>query len=296
MSEINFKPLLPVILPADYKNNYTTELQHDEYIAMTDSVSSGALRAFLKSAAHFIDYLMIKEEDDEAGESKSLKFGTLAHLMVLEPKRFRECFLLQPDFGDQRSSTNREKKNKWLYDLPKNKIPINEKDLVRLTAIAENISKHPSARAMLEKGISEVSVFVRCPKTGLKLRIRVDWLVESLLDFIDFKTTTDAREEPFAKSIDKFGYDVQMSFYEYVLLLMFEKEIPPTLLAAESKRPHSIAVYPVGMLTRDIGLQLVMQGLNGIKKCIDEDRWPSIQDEARVIEVPDYKLRKWGML
>jgi hypothetical protein len=77
---------------------------------------------------------------------------------------------------------------------------------------------HPKADWLISDGYPELSMIARCPKTGLLLKIRFDWLRNNAIA-VDFKTTLSTNPTKFGYQIRDLRYDLQQVFYCYVAKL-----------------------------------------------------------------------------
>ncbi|MBB1438254.1 PD-(D/E)XK nuclease-like domain-containing protein [Shewanella sp. SG41-4] len=74
---------------------------------------------------------------------------------------------------------------------------------------------HPKADWLLSDGYPELSIIARCPKTGLLLKIRFDWLRNDAIA-VDLKTTLSTNPTKFGYQVRDLRYDLQQVFYCYV--------------------------------------------------------------------------------
>jgi arsenate reductase-like glutaredoxin family protein len=110
-----------------------------------------------------------------------------------------------------------------------------------------NVLMHKTASHMLSMGKAELSAFWTDPVTGIKCKCRPDWLHENKdevpVGIVDVKSTLDASISGFARSIGKYGYDIQAAFYVDGVKATIGLTLPFYFLAIEKNGPHAVAMY-----------------------------------------------------
>lgn len=270
--------VLPEILPEGFVGYWKADVPEDVYHADKTSVSSTGIRTALVSARAFYRRHVLGYSKPA---TKAMNFGKACHLAMLEPEKFRERYVIMPDFGDFRSSNNRAIRDAWLFDLPKGAVVLSEEDLQKLLVMIDHVANHPIASNLIKGAVFEASGYFRDPGTGLKVRIRADILREDLSAMPDLKTCKDASRDAFSRQIWDHRYDVQLA--TYCLGIEQINGRPPRLpcfIAVENTEPHDVAVYPAdeGMMSR--GFNATRIGLERIANCIKEGRWPGYQEHG----------------
>lgn len=221
-------------------------------------------------------------------EAKHFKLGKIIHKRILEPARFAELYLLQPDFGPMQSSTNRKKRDDWMSEQDPDAIIVDQSDLDTTNAMYESIMRHKTARLVIQNGKPEVTLRWICPRTGLKCKIRVDWYSEEFAFAMDLKSTLDASKSEFSRSIAKYDYEVQHCFYSEGVKahgLPLENYI---LLPVEKEPPYAVATYHIDAAGEELGFKKLDASMDLMKKCVEENSWPAYSEDIEEITLPGW--------
>ncbi|QPB08651.1 exonuclease VIII [Burkholderia phage Mica] len=175
----------------------------------------------------------------------------------------------------------------------------------QLHRMRDAIMAHPAARALLtsSKFVTEHSAYAQDPETGVLRRVRPDlWRFDGIVG--DLKTTEDASPEGFARSIAKYGYDVQDPYYLDTLNLALQQSNPdefaahPTsakafvFIVVEKSFPHAVAVYCLDDESKALGTAKYREGLNTYAECERTGVWPGFGDAVQMISVPQWHLNQ----
>ena len=282
---------MPIIVGPEFQAKWVENLPSEEYHADRTAVSSSGLRKALKSAATFRANWLSHEEEG----TKVMQFGTLAHLCVLEPWKFMQTYVVQPDFGDMRSSKNRASRDEWRAEQKPGTTIVTQEEYDTLQGMVEALVAHPDARAALTNGKSELSGWYRDQETGLLCRIRPDFLHFNGKALIDIKTTVDCEAGRFSRAISSYGYHVQLAMYaagcEAITGIRVEF---PTIIAIEKKPPYEIAVYVLDQGSMDVGTALYRRALRRIAESIRTGNWAMYQKEVQSIAIPKWEFDAAG--
>lgn len=287
--------MLPKIQTA-FEANWVENLSADEYHAKKDFISSTGIRKILKSLNLFKMYCegRITEE-----ETESMKFGTLAHMAILEPTKFMENYKMIPEFwgytkdGKRTDSLNcadvKEKKLAWFNDLPQGCVPVSQQEYDKLKAMAVSIISHQDAYLCLKNIKTEASGFYRDDETGILCRIRPDFISTNGAIVGDIKTTRSCERSFFEAEIARRKYHVQLAMYaagaEKITNIKNKRQV---IIAVENVEPHDCAVYWLNEGTKDAGLSEYRGAMRALKKSLDTDVWPRYQLGAQEIAIPSW--------
>lgn len=194
-------------------------LTFDQYLEDT-GINSGMITMFCKgkTPAHIkAKYIDKKVPFD----SEDLDFGRKAHTMILEPKRFKERHVIMPKFMgltkdgkmSERSDAAKEKKEKWLAELPKDVIVVTEDEAEELTGMANKLNEEGLYQNILSEGVSELSGFWIDKESGARCKMRADFVNFVRKGLVDYKTARDARHDEFRDSCERLWYHVQLFHY-----------------------------------------------------------------------------------
>jgi len=151
---------------------FVRNLPINDYHAGEEISHSGIVK-LLKSPEHYMQYKIGGEEPTPA-----MEFGSAFHAFILEPEVFAKNYVLAPKF-DKRTKDGKESAAKWDEENV-GKTPLAADQIEALTAMRESAFKHAGAAKMLAKGEAESSLYWTDEITGLKCRIRPDWLFDGV--------------------------------------------------------------------------------------------------------------------
>lgn len=264
------------------------DLSNEAYHADRTAISSTGIRKVLRSPKHYLSWLLGMEEEEE--EKDHFRFGYAAHVMLLEPAKFRKLYVVQPDFGAMQSKANREKRDKWREDQAPDAIILTEDEMAHLNGMIESVTAHPIARNLLVEGRPEVSGFFNDPETGVRCKVRPDYLsVDPTGDthLIDLKTTRDVRKGMFSDAVHRYRYDLQIALYtDGIAAITGRPPMTSNFLAVEKTPPYECAVYSADDQMLAHGRQWYQHGLRLLKKCIKGNEWPGVSANAEMISLP----------
>ena len=164
----------------------------------------------------------------------------------------------------------------------------------QLHAMRDAVMEHPAANALLTgiPGKAELSVYWNDPDTGELCRCRPDfWRDDDLL--IDLKTTEDASQEGFSKSIANWRYDVQDPYYQDgVQLATGRKPRGFVFIAVEKRPPYAVGVYTLDDESRALGRAQYRADLRRYAACRQANEWPGYGNKIQSICVPAWHLSR----
>lgn len=172
-------------------------------------------------------------------------------------------------------------------------IPLKAHEYEQVQAMAAAIRQHPLASALLDPstGQAEASLFTQDPATGVWMRARPDWLPHRTAGrtiLSDYKTTADASNEGFTKSIQSFGYYQQSPWYiDVAAALDLASDDAEFLFIAQEKNPP----YLVNVIGLDAdwlrkGRARNRAALEKYAECTATGRWPAYGDEPNYLSQP----------
>lgn len=254
-----------------------SELSNADY-HREEGISKSGLDLIARSPAHY-RYAARREP------SKAMSLGTATHAAILEPDAFASEYLVLRDAADRRSAVYK--------DACKSRDPAtlllgSEAD--QIAGMQEAVRSNPHAMALLANGQPEVSVFTTDPVTGVIVRIRVDWLTADGQP-VDLKTTADASDDAFGKSVWNYRYHVQDVFYCDVLEWAFGVPVEPMqFLAVESELPHGCTIHRIPHDFRQYARKLYRADLNRYAECVASGHWPGIDGAPHVTQMPGWAI------
>jgi exodeoxyribonuclease VIII len=216
-------------------------------------------------------------------------FGTMAHAYLLEPHTMLERYLVGP-CDDRRLKKWKE----WAAEHDGEGVEyMRPSDLVALKAMRQAVvSKSKAAELLNTPGPTEVSVVWIDAETGLLCKARPDKLIPDKGICIDLKTTADASEDAFSRTVYRFGYHMGASFYLDGLRANGVQCGRFLLLAVESGEPHEAAVYELDEDWMLLGEEECRKMLALYAECKKANNWPGYEDKIQRIGPAPWLMNK----
>lgn len=271
------------------------EINYDEafeaYLADASCMNSGSLRTLLKSPRHYIAEKAGMHEDED-GEKDHFRFGRAAHMLVLEPAKFKQLHLVQPDFGAMQSPKNRAKRDEWRDGQPTGSLILTQKEMDDLLFMIDSLMEHPEIPNLLKNGRPEVSGRWTDKETLVRCRCRPDYLTndsESRLYISDIKTTRQSGEGLFSTDAARFKYFVQLAYYhDGIAQILKQQPEAVALIAMEKKRPYDVSLYWMNEKDLELGRLWYQHALRTYVRCVKSNRWPGVQQSGQMLALPSW--------
>jgi len=159
----------------------------------------------------------------EFKRSDALKFGTRCHMMLLEEKKFMQTY-------------NVASKG---WDKDKETIASSEFQLIKEST--RILRADPDTNEYFLHGFPEVSIFFICPITGIRLRIRIDWL--RTFGAVDLKRVKSIQTKKIGYDAAQYGWDIQQYLYTYGILQAKEGLRSGKMKAWDATNPKAIVPW-----------------------------------------------------
>lgn len=271
----------------------------EEYHAHA-ALGSSDLELFRESRRAFYG---VKVAGGEAKPSTPpMDFGTVVHLMLLEPDRVSEV-VAEPYPAKARDGKKWLKRKGsdhekwWNEEVEKRtgKLAFTVEDWERANAVVAAAKANKQAMKFLERdGRFEYSIFWTDRDTGMELKCRVDWLSSVALDL---KTTRDPSPKEYAKQLARLGYHRKKAHYEAGLLALYGKSAPRFAhMAIETSKPFRLAFYELD--DRDNNGESLGRGerrslLWEISRCFETGDWREPwEKKPKVLCLPGWAFRE----
>ena len=266
-------------------------LSAESYHADRTSISSSGLRALLNPGcpAQF-KY----DRDHPQAPKREFDLGNAVHTAVLgEGHDIVEI----TGFSDYKKADARLLRDEA---YAAGKVPLLPKEKVQVDEMAAAIRRHKDAGPLLAPGmgIPERSIYWTDPATGVRCRVRPDWLIvrPEITVIVDLKTTTDANPEACSKAIESYSYHQQGALYvDGVQAAGLAPEGARFFYVFQSKKaPYLITVRELADQDQDIGRARNERALRIYAECLANDEWPDWTGPADAI--PQIGMPTWATL
>ena len=192
--------------------------------------------------------------------------------------------------------------SKW-HPLHAGRDVLDDKSMRSVLRMADRARDLPISRVVFDEyarhGLAEASLFYRDHVSGVELKIRPDYMLTPCKLFpngliIDGKTTTDASEEGFGRSVWNLGYGWQAALYPMVYQGIFKTDEPPAFLwlAQEKESPYAARYYAAAQDLREHYLSKVTDLLPSFAECQRLDRWAPYPPTVKTLSVPGWAQKQ----
>jgi len=274
------------------------DLANSEYHG-GEGINKGLLDVVARSPLH-AKSVLDTANDNTREPTPAMVIGTAFHTLLLEPHRFADEYVTAPKV-DRRTKAGKEE---WaaFQEANAGKVALDDDQHEQLLAMAHAVRQHPAANALLAgcEGSAEASVYATDPVTGELLRCRPDWWRKDGV-IVDVKTTEDASQEGFAKSLANYRYHVQAPWYLDTMQLShdaghfpegWERPKAFVFLAVEKRAPYAVATYVLDAESIEIGRQQMRANLDTLAECKRTGIWPGYGNTLQQIGVPAWYLNR----
>lgn len=201
--------------------------------------------------------------------TKALIFGKAVHALLLGDEVFDDKFVVRPDrVGGYEYHARRTEWVQWYAEAEENGLLVITKEQVeQIKRMAEDAAQHPIVMSGGLNGEVEISMFARCPKTGIWLRSRPDVAVTDGI-YNDLKSVAKMEDDFIGRQFEEAGYYLQAAMTKRVCDLL---QIPFVAFgfiyclsedyADTDYRIASAEDIAIGEAVIDYGLHKIRQGL-----------------------------------
>ena len=248
-------------------------------------VNKGALDQLARTPKHYRAWLA----DTEQHDTPALLFGRALHALVLEPALFAREWARQPDFGDLRTKAGKERRDDWATSH-RGVATVSADDWERLQAMRDAVMGHPIAGKLFTGGVSESTAIWTDHDTGLLCKSRMDYYVAARGLVIDLKSTEDASDDGFARSVAKYRYHVQHAHYASAFQTLGHELRAFLFAAVEKSPPYAVAVHCIDADAEARGMQLRSRDMATLNRCLQTDTWPGYEPTIHTLALPRWAL------
>ena len=301
---------------------YYTNMPNNTYHAHDDSISKSTLDRFSASPYKFFNAPPMQQ-------TKAMLTGSAFHAAVLEPEIFDELFAIEPDYSDCLSSDAAMKS--WLkaagqtgYSTKKtfqliemihaidptvkiktieqaNWLESHQETEIITPAVMEKVegmkaavmNNDQAAAFISADGYVELSGFSTNQETGINTRHRFDKLAKIDGEWwgVDLKKTQSVDDYELSRTINKYRYHVQDTFYSDQFQQITGKELAGfVFIFVEEEYPHMVAVKQLCDVSREIGKGLYQDDLNRFNEYKVGNLVAHNNAELEYISLPEYVM------
>jgi exodeoxyribonuclease VIII len=265
-------------VPGFYEN-----VPFSDYLA-DPAVNNSGLKIFSQSPAKFRFW----QNHERPGTPAQVE-GSALHTAILEPAAFTKRYGKGP--APRVGSAGR---TKWDKANP-TATPLTPGQWGNIYGMSEAF-EHTScsiAQELLTEGIPEMSIFWDDPETGLRCKIRPDWLRNDDI-IIDLKSTQAGSPKGFLREVKRWGYDRQAAWYERGLNAAYcaagvDRQVEAFLfIVVENFSPYETAIYMLSGEMIETARQQIDTDLERYAECLSSGIYPGYPNQIIVLGEQEY--------
>ena len=286
---------LPLITRPGAYDGISNEDYHGTEICPAPSISSSGLKLInARSPAHYWWQSPMNPARPDRKQKAHFNLGAALHdVLLLGDGRFEKHYYVLPEGFDPRAT------RVWAdyieardYAIRKGRMVLTKAQFDTMQAMAEAVSKHELAGALLTAGTPEMTLAAIDPETGCWLRARPDNLPFNMEIIPDIKTAADASLDVYERAATRFGYFMSAAHYLDVIDLIYgEAKRSFVLITIEKDPPYCVALYELPGEDIERGRALNRFAIDAYAKCIESGKWPGYADTPTQVWLP-YWARK----
>jgi hypothetical protein len=240
-------------------------------------------------------------------ETASMRIGTAAHLLALEPHEYTRRVLpavpRRPEGANGRAKRDSDAYalfKSWQADCEAHAEAINDhpdpvvltdEEIRNVVGIVDAWMQHPVAGELLQtEGMPEQSIRARVFQTAVRMRLDKLIVEPNRVTVLDLKTSNDCSPRAFVSSCVKYGYLMQAAMYLDAAQAIYpDRESRFILAVAESRPYHEAVCYEFApddiYLAREQYLSLVLE----YEERVAKDDWTHPRNLGiHTLEVPPW--------
>ena len=247
------------------------------------SLSKSAIDLLLECPAR---YKAIMDGDvDEEKDSDALRFGSMCHLLVLEPELFETQYVST----DLNLATKEGKAFKEEV-LQSGREIVKDKDYERALYMADAVRSHWQVEVLFNNPhVCEQPVYWTYNSVPCKAKPDIVSVLPDGRRIIgDLKTTDSANPAHCEKSIMKYKYYRQAAWYLSGMEFSGQPCDAFVFIFVEKTRPHLITCYEMSPEALNLGMKECDKAVEILKDCQSKNLWPCYTRDILTFKLPDW--------
>lgn len=253
---------------------------NEEYHADREFISSSVLKvAYDDIAEYHRQYVLGQTKKMEP--SAALEFGTLAHVMILEPHLLHQQYAFFDGWkrhGQQFENFRAQNPGKIIIT-----VPVKHK----MDQLLKVYKRNKRAVELFENGVAEQTLCVEID--GVKIKTRFDYIKAIVGEISDVKTTGYSSDhESFKITCEQLKYALSGALYTWAAELFYEKPFD-FYFNVLSKKDETCDVYKLSDRSRVKGRQMIQEAIRKIKKGRETGIWVE-EVEQKAVDAREYEI------
>lgn len=256
-----------------------------DYHADKEHVSRSMLMDMRKSPLHCYANNFDPDRPQKEEKNDAYTLGSMFHCAVLEPNLFDKQYVVAPKC-DRRTNVGKAAWQEFCDSLLPGQEGVTQDFYDTSRAMGDSVLSHPLAREIFSAGVAEVSAYASVNEVAC--RVRPDWVGKSYI--ADLKSTIDASQEQFARSVVRYSYDFQNAMYQDVYQAASGEKIDSFFfVACEKSYPFATAVYVLSPDDISYAREEFEYQLGRYAVCKESCIWPGYAPSATMLQLPVWR-------
>lgn len=259
---------------------------HGAEICPGPSISASGLKLISsKSPLHFWQQSPLNPARPPQADKKHFAIGRALHdLLLIEGKCPADYHVVPDGFSAKHHIRWAEEMPGYDAAVAAGKTILTASEFATVQAMAESVSRHELAGALLTAGTPEMTLACQDPKTGRWIRARPDVLPTTMEIIPDVKTAANAAPDAYERDATKFGYFQSAAHYLDVLDVLYGYERRRfVLIVIEKEPPFLVTIYHLDDADIHYGRVLNRHALNLFDQCLRTGVWHGYSPPGRPI-------------
>ena len=262
-----------------------------EGYAADPGLNATALKQGIVSPLHM--HAVLTGEGKET--TPAMRWGTLAHLVVLEPERFHKETVMWT--GRELKSGKNKGETTFAHSGAEweefeaeaertGRTPVDEPECDELLALSNSVHANRHAHRLIAGSEHELSLFWTDRRYG-PAKARVDGYGKRSIGLVEYKTTAQVAPEAFGRTFFNLHYGLQLAWYRHALQTIYRrKTMPVHVIVSEAKPPHDCVVYRVSDEVLDAGYERAVEVAMRYRICEHLCEYPGVSSEIEELSLP----------
>ena len=222
------------------------------------------------------------EGEEEEKTSAALAFGSLSHLLTLQPQ----------EFGSQYAVTELNLATKegkaWKAALPEGVQIVKNDDYEKAQMMADAVRDHPQAKMLFQNYIAEEPIYWTFDGIPCKAKPDIVTEVFGRRYIADLKTTESVNPEAIRKSIAKWGYHRQAAWYLSGMEAVGKPCDAFIFIFVEKTYPYLVTMCQLDEDALAKGMEECLRAVSTLKECQASGTWPCYTREIITLGLPKW--------
>ena len=259
-----------------------TDISAEEYHSSSELSRSTAFALNKTSPAH-VKYSM----DHPSPSSTPLVMGGCLHSAVFEPMKLEYEYGAKPAKIDGKSPLTNHYKAEFEHIANQNpgKRWLSQNDYNTCMEMAGAALDNPVLKDYMSDVDSIMEGTGYFTEEGAECKVRLDLFCPSAEVIIDLKSTMDASERGFAKSVRQYGYDFQACWYLESLRKLGYSPKQFIFVCVEKTPPYVTACYTLEAYDIARHREPMRRACKLWASCVSSGIWPGYSDGVKTLEL-----------